>query len=251
METQNLKFRAWDGFNACFYYSEKRESVTKFFELIDHCRKGGNDIKVFSWSGQTVNGRDVYPGDILMLDTNGSLQYSMCVWVKKWGLFALANLPYDYLAFLNGNDVVERDTFLSFPIDKTVQTTMRVCGNIFENPEYLPDNFKEKSNIDEIIIAKEKIYFDISVLTNGYFNNSDTDYDFSEAKQLVTQFFEKTGYMPQYGDIIWANSKPDDNFQEGRFAIIGKDFGLNDDHEIILCVVPEEQFFQQWGYKKL
>ena len=66
---KNLKFRAYDKFNDCFYYSEHpdkshHQSLADFFTLVQHCIDGGNDVIVERWTEKTdKNGKDIFEGD--------------------------------------------------------------------------------------------------------------------------------------------------------------------------------------------
>lgn len=63
--SREMLFRAYDHFNACYYYSENYKSLSEFFQFCEHCIEGGNKITYEQYIGiGDKNKTKVFEGDI-------------------------------------------------------------------------------------------------------------------------------------------------------------------------------------------
>ncbi len=81
---RDLRFRAWDKFNECFYYSHDYNHLADFFTWVKQCEDGGNDIVIQQHTGlKDTDGKEIWEGDIVKnKHTNKMVQV---IWVS--GLF--------------------------------------------------------------------------------------------------------------------------------------------------------------------
>ncbi|QQU04210.1 YopX family protein [Myroides odoratus] len=63
--SREMLFRAYDHFNACYYYSENYKSLSEFFHFCEHCIEGENKITYEQYiSKDDKNGTKIFEGDI-------------------------------------------------------------------------------------------------------------------------------------------------------------------------------------------
>lgn len=60
MNYKDLKLKAWDSFNGCYYYSKHYKKLSAFFKFIENCIAGGNEITLY----QSTNLEDKYRKEI-------------------------------------------------------------------------------------------------------------------------------------------------------------------------------------------
>ena len=120
-EQRKLKFRAWDG-EKMFYTEKDYGSLTYFFNY------HSNDV-IMQWTGLVdKTGRDIYEGDVIANES-----YSRVVEFKpNAGSFRMAHINQLY-----------RQSFEDIwqPMEQAYinEFGLEVIGNVFENPELIPD----------------------------------------------------------------------------------------------------------------
>jgi len=112
---KNLKFRAWDKFNAQYWYSEKHENLGDFFKKMQHLIDGDNDIVFEQFTGSIdKNGKEIYEGDIVKANQETIFQIEWFIDESEY--------------CCNG---------FGFKTNGWLSTELDVIGNIYENPELL------------------------------------------------------------------------------------------------------------------
>lgn len=101
---RELKFRAWDKFNGCFWYSDKYPNLAKFFYAMQLLIDGGNKLIFQQFTGiKDINGKEIYEGDkvdfTLTHDSYNKLYSSVVEWHnhawrlnKIWLLSEISNI---------------------------------------------------------------------------------------------------------------------------------------------------------------
>ncbi len=112
---RELKFRAWDKFNAVFYYSDKHKNLAEFFAECQKCIDGGNELVFEQYTGLLdKNAKEIYEGDILKNPDRYFEVKIKNVECKSW-------VDYGYPDIHN------------FPCNNWCE----IVGNLYENPKLL------------------------------------------------------------------------------------------------------------------
>jgi len=118
-ERPELRFRAWNGYN--MYHSEEFVSIHAFFGYHE-------DEEIMQWTGlKDKDGKDIYEGDILA--SKGG--YTRIVsFQQNSGSFMMAHL--------NQLNIPWTDPWQSMPQEYLKEFEHEVVGNLFENPDLIP-----------------------------------------------------------------------------------------------------------------
>jgi uncharacterized phage protein (TIGR01671 family) len=122
---RELKFRAWDKFNACFWESDGK-NLSEFFTRMQYLIDGDNELIFQQYTGmKDKKGKEIYEGDIIHFKTsfendNDDYDYSEKPFVIEWNKHAAAFKPFH----LNARWRCDVEG-------------VEVIGNIYENPELL------------------------------------------------------------------------------------------------------------------
>lgn len=132
---REIKFRAWDSFNAEMLkpadYNGKTKELSWFFAQFEDRQKGGNEMKLMQFTGlKDKNGKEIYEGDIINLhqflfDGFGEVERENKgeIGIDWYGVHLLTDKEETgcYLACAYG---LHEESF-------------EIIGNIYENPELI------------------------------------------------------------------------------------------------------------------
>jgi hypothetical protein len=108
---KQLKFRAWDQFNAVFYYSDNYKNLFEFFKAVQKCIDGGNYIVIQEYTGlKDKKDVEIYEGDIIKAES-----------YLRSGVFVVI--------FKNGCFSAEKFILSNY------RNNIKIIGNIYENQE--------------------------------------------------------------------------------------------------------------------
>lgn len=124
---REIKFRAWDSFNAeMFPEHHSDDLLVAFFRSVVKRRAGGNHVEIMQYTGlKDKNGKEIYSQDWIKWD---KMEEVMLVdfWYGKW---VLVHRP-TCRAEQEGESM--HDNLYDFP-----SIELEIIGNIHENPELL------------------------------------------------------------------------------------------------------------------
>lgn len=117
---REIKFRAYDKFNDCHWYSDKYKTLGDFFTTMQRLIDGGNELVFEQYTGiKDKNGKEIYEGDILKCENRDivcvsyeTIYASFGIWKKGWA-------------------------FLHYFHETVEPEECQVIGNIHDNPELL------------------------------------------------------------------------------------------------------------------
>lgn len=137
-----FKFRAWDKFNAQYWYSEEHNNLGDFFKKIQHFIDGGNDLIIEQFTGLIdKNGKEVYEGDIIKWKETRFWNKEQEQKGVAMPRFFKSAVVYDDAEFLVSS-TQEFDTplccfFRTEDVHNQFDYKAEVIGNIYKNPELL------------------------------------------------------------------------------------------------------------------
>lgn len=113
---KTIKYRAWDKFNSCYWYSENYEILGEYFIKMQFLIDGENTLIYEQFTGlKDKNGKEVYEGDII------NLEDVICPVTWDDGGFQMITSKNQ------GKSALIQDRVRHF----------EVIGNIHENPELI------------------------------------------------------------------------------------------------------------------
>jgi uncharacterized phage protein (TIGR01671 family) len=127
---REIKFRAW-----CWDGSMKYDidiMIGKYGHYLPEDFKKDEDIPIMQYIGmKDKNGKEIYEGDIVNINDDIMAVMTICEWHEEACAFVFNNFRYEKL-------------FKYQIINKSLNMTCEVIGNIFENPKLL--EIMEKKN---------------------------------------------------------------------------------------------------------
>ena len=123
------KFRAWIKEEKCF--ADYIESIRYYSKEIDLCWGGVCESDCFDFEGielmqstglKDKNGKEIFEGDILAIETDEGILNVNIFWDSKHALFMFESKKYN-----------EKDLLAELVEDNTYP--FEIAGNIYENPE--------------------------------------------------------------------------------------------------------------------
>lgn len=131
---REIKFRVWDSSEKCFITDQKNVYLRDCGDLYDdykHLAHADIHCVIQLYTGlKDRHGKEIYEGDIFKLSTNRAvciIEYDYCGFVFKW----------------IDKTFKEVRQFEKEPIFKNVHL-FEIIGNIYENPEFNPNQTKHK-----------------------------------------------------------------------------------------------------------
>jgi len=132
---REIKFRAWDKFNDCYWYSANFSTLADFFVAMQECISNGNELAFEQYASlKDRNGKEIYEGDIV------SMPYSRCT--QNWQVLEMSAYGQRFLRLTAKPHPAPHYFRGLHHFDKC-----EVIGNIYENPELLSDGPKTAQEI--------------------------------------------------------------------------------------------------------
>jgi len=120
--SRDLKYRAWDVFNHCFYWSDNHKNLAMFFAQIQKCIDGGNHVTVQQFVGRKDNnGVDMFGDDIARVQITNDVSAIGLICFKD-GSFCIKQNLLGVDRYTNLNAYAPTCTF-------------EIIGNTHESPE--------------------------------------------------------------------------------------------------------------------
>jgi uncharacterized phage protein (TIGR01671 family) len=126
---RDIKFRAWvQRMDGSGYMMDNADVNRCWPEVLDDCR-------VMQFTGlQDVNGVDIYEGDIVCIEKDKFGIGRHEVWSIEYGYFGDA--AFYVQNNINSGRLIETDQYHPhFSPDGSIEITLEVTGNIYQNPE--------------------------------------------------------------------------------------------------------------------